>query len=163
MKRYKFNELFKFQKKSKIKAGEGLKEGGKYPFYTSSDKLSKSINTYLFDSESLIFGTGGQASIHYCENPFAVSTDCLVAQPKNEKKLLAKYAYYYLFSNIHILERGFKGAGLKHISKSYIDEILIPVPDKIETQRQIAYVLDKADVVRQQRRASIELLDKLLG
>lgn len=94
MQKVKFKELFSFEKKSKIKAGDGFKLGeGKYPFYTSSDTLSKTLNEFLFKDESLIFGTGGLASIHYCNEKFAVSTDCFVTQTKNDKETFAKFIY----------------------------------------------------------------------
>lgn len=161
MKHVKFENLFQFQKKSKIKAGDGLKLfEGKYPFYTSSDTLTKSINEYLFDNESLIFGTGGQASIHYCNEKFAVSTDCFVTQPKNSKEVFLKYIYYYLSGNIYILESGFKGAGLKHISKDYLQNIQIPLPP-LPQQQKIANILDAADALRQNDKALIAKYDEL--
>lgn len=39
-KRMKFADLFDYENKSSIKAGDGLSEG-EYPFYTSSSILSK--------------------------------------------------------------------------------------------------------------------------
>jgi len=141
----KFDDLFHFQQKSKIKAGDGFKLGeAKYPFYTSSNILTKSINEYLFDVESLIFGTGGLASIHICSEKFAVSTDCFVTQPKDKKEVYSKYVYYYLSGNLYILENGFKGAGLKHISKDYLAKIQIPLPP-LTQQKKIAAILDAAD------------------
>ena len=122
---YKFADVFEFQKKSKIKAGDG-KESGRFPFYTSSSELSKYVDNALFDEESLVFGTGGKASVHFADGKFSVSTDCLVAQVKDEKKIVPKFYYYYLKGNIRILEKGFKGAGLKHISKSFISDIELP-------------------------------------
>ena len=45
MEKVKIKNIFDFQKKSKIKAGDGFKLGeGQYPFYTSSNELTKSIN-----------------------------------------------------------------------------------------------------------------------
>jgi type I restriction enzyme S subunit len=73
----KFDDLFNFAKKSKIKAGDGLKEGI-YPFYTSSATLSKRIDVFQEDRISLIFGTGGQASVHYVDEQFSTSTDCIL-------------------------------------------------------------------------------------
>ena len=161
MKHVKFENLFQFQKKSKIKAGDGLKLlEGKYPFYTSSDTLTKSINEFLFDIESLIFGTGGQASIHYCNEKFAVSTDCFVTQPKNSEEVFLKYIYYYLSGNIYILENGFKGAGLKHISKDYLQNIEIPLPP-LPQQQKIANILDAADALRQNDKALIAKYNEL--
>ncbi len=158
----KFENLFQFQKKSKIKAGDGLKLGeAKYPFYTSSSILTKSINEYLFDVESLIFGTGGLASIHFCNEKFAVSTDCFVTQPKDINIVYSKYVYYYLSGNIYILENGFKGAGLKHISKDYLANLPIPLPP-LEDQKKIAAILDAADVYRQKTKALIAKYDELM-
>ena len=161
MQKVKFKELFSFEKKSKIKAGDGFKLGeGKYPFYTSSDTLSKTLNEFLFKDESLIFGTGGLASIHYCNEKFAVSTDCFVTQTKNDKETFAKFIYYYLSGNMHLLENGFKGAGLKHISKGYIEDLEIPLPD-LKSQQKIAEILDTADQLRQYNKQLIEKYDAL--
>lgn len=156
-----FKTIFNFQKKSKIKAGDGLKLGeGNFPFYTSSNVLTKSLNQYLFEDESLIFGTGGLASIHHCYEKFAVSTDCFVTQPKDTNQTCAKFVYYYLSGNIHILENGFKGAGLKHISKDYLENIEIPMPS-FATQQKIASILDKAVELSQYNQQLIEKYDAL--
>ena len=161
MQKITFKEIFTFDKKSKIKAGDGFKLGeGKYPFYTSSNVLTKSIDEYLFEKESLIFGTGGLASIHHCNEKFAVSTDCFVTQPKDSQQVFSKYVYYYLSGNIHILENGFKGAGLKHISKDYLQNIEIPLPP-LATQQKIAKILDKADELRQYNQQLIAKYDAL--
>ena len=61
----KFSDYFEAQKKSKIKAGDGL-AFGKYKFFNSSNMQTKFYNQALYHSEALIFGTGGNASIHYC-------------------------------------------------------------------------------------------------
>jgi type I restriction enzyme S subunit len=161
MEKVKFKDIFSFEKKSKIKAGDGFKLGeGKYPFYTSSDTLSKTLNEFLFEKESLIFGTGGLASVHHCNDKFAVSTDCFVTQPKDLKSVYAKYVYFYLSGNMHLLENGFKGAGLKHISKVYIEDLEIPLPS-LKTQQKIAAILDKADELRQYNKRLIEKYDAL--
>lgn len=156
---YKFSNVFEFHKKSKIKAGDGKPEG-KYPFYTSSTELNKYVDDYLFDGESLVFGTGGNASVHFAQNKFAVSTDCLVAQ-MNTKDVNPKFVYYYLSGNIHILEQGFKGAGLKHISKAYISEITFPKFSR-KKQDKIVQILDTADNLHQKRKEQLALLDDYL-
>jgi type I restriction enzyme, S subunit len=156
----KFKSLFDFQIKSKIKAGDGLNKG-KYPFYTSSSILKKWINEFQFEDEALVFGTGGSASIHYADSTFSVSTDCLVAMNRKTKDFNIKFVYYYLSSNIQILERGFKGAGLEHISKKYIEDIDIPLPD-LETQNKIVAMLDKAKTILDKREKTIALYDELL-
>lgn len=159
MRTEKFKTLFDFASKSNVKAGDGLDEGN-FPFYTSSSILKKRIDKAQHFDEALIFGTGGSASVHFAGEPFATSTDCIVAITKHED-LNAKFVYYYLFGNIHLLERGFKGAGLKHISKKYIENLDIPILP-IETQNKIIAVLDKAASIIAKRRTAIEIIDELL-
>lgn len=162
MKFVKFSQILDFQKKSHIKAGDGLKNGS-FPFFTSSPVLSKYVDSFQFETPSLIFGTGGSASVHICEKPFSVSTDCLVAQLKSGAvhKFEIKFVHYYLVGNFRILEKGFKGAGLKHISKGYINDIDIPeLP--IEEQKRIVKILDEADALRQKRKQAIVFLDDYL-
>lgn len=155
MHKVRFSELFDFQKKSSRKSGDGLIIG-KYPFFTSSSQLSKFTNTpdYKLDN-ALIFGSGGSASVHHVTDSFSTSADCFVVTKKVNIEILLKFAYYYLSGNIHILEEGFKGAGLKHISKAYIQEIKMPLPPLAEQQRIVA-ILDAADSLRQKDQQLVE-------
>ncbi len=155
----RFGDLFDYENKSKIKAGEGLAVG-EYPFYTSSSVLSKFLDDYTFDKTSLIFGTGGNASIHYCESPFSVSTDCLVVFAKDETICFPKFVFYYLFGNINLLEEGFKGAGLKHISKGFINDLGIPLPP-LPIQKRIAEILDAADALKRKDQELLKKYDEL--
>lgn len=136
----KFSTLFQFEPKSNIKAGAGL-DKGKYPFYTSSTILTKKIDVAQYKGNSIVIGTGGQPSVHYASIPFSTSTHCVVVTPKT-KEINPRYVYYFLKNNMHILQKGFRGAGLKNISKSYLDQIEIPVIS-LEEQNRIVWVLDK--------------------
>lgn len=146
------------QKKSILKAGQGL-DIGKYAFFTSSTNQTKYINEYNYEQEALIFGTGGKANIHYCNEPFGTSTDCLVFYKKNNVNL--KLLYYFLSANIYLLEAGFKGAGLKHISKEYILNLKIDIPE-IEIQNHIVAVLDKINILIKQKKIQLGYLDKIV-
>lgn len=154
----KLGDILFQQPKSKIKAGEGL-EKGTYRFFTSSNIQTKYIDTYQYDGPALIFGTGGSASVHYCEEKFATSTDCLVFYAYEE--YLLRTIYYYLSGNIEILEKGFKGAGLKHISKQYILDVDFLVPS-FEKQRKIVDTLDKINDLIAKRKQQLEKLDLLV-
>lgn len=123
----KLRELLLPQAKSKIKAGDGLSEG-KYKFFTCSPIQNKFYNTATYNRPSLIFGTGGNASIHYCDEPFSTSTDCLVMYGVAGANL--ELIYQYLHTNLYVLQAGFKGAGLQHISKDYILDIEIDLPNE---------------------------------
>lgn len=158
-KKVKFGDLFEFQKKSNIKAGDGLKSGN-YPFFTSSADQSKYRNEFCFEQPGLIFGTGGNASVHFCKGNFSASTDCLVAKPINGN-VDPEFIYYYLKGNIHLLEAGFKGAGLKHISKEYISNIDVPIPELL-IQKKVKEILLKADSLRRKDQQLLAKYDELL-
>ena len=149
-----------FAPKSSIKAGEG-KSDGKYKFFTSSNEQTKYIDNCEYEFPALVFGTGGNASVHYCDTPFSTSTDCLVFfTTKSEIDL--RSIYRYLSGNMYLLEEGFRGAGLKHISKKYIStEIFVPLLD-LDIQRQIADVLDRVNLLISQRKKQLEQLDLLV-
>ena len=154
-----FQEAFKYNLKTKHKAGEGLEKGA-YRFFTSSPMQSKFLNEYTFKGEYLILGTGGLPSVHYCNDAFATSTDCFVVNT-DVRDIHVKFVFYFLKSNIAILGRGFRGAGLKHLSRQYLDKIQIPKPP-LETQKKIVAVLEKAEKLMQLREEADKLTDELL-
>ena len=153
-------DIFEFQSKSKNKASVGTKSGN-YKFYTSSPIQNKYIDDSDLDGEYLIFGTGGNASIHYCNEKFSTSTDCFVVN-LTDNSIITKYVFYFLKGNIHLLESGFKGAGLKHISKRYLQKIKIAIPTDKKIQKKIVAILDKAEKLKGWRREADELTDELL-
>lgn len=121
-----FEQAFKWKEKSKIKSGDG-KSIGKYKMFVCSDTEIKHYDKYLESGESLVFGTGGKASCHFVNEPFAYSTDCFVAQRKSDNTI-SKFYYYYLRRNrLGELQSTFAGSGLQHTSKKKIDKILVPI------------------------------------
>lgn len=158
MEKVKLGDIFEYLPKSKFKAGDG-KEKGKYKFFTSSNIQNKFIDEFLYDGEYLIFGTGGKASINYCNEKFSTSTDNFVV--KVRKDFSTKLIYLYFKNDMEKLEKGFKGASIKHISKEYINQLMIP---KYDCQQQLNIVnkLDKVQEVIDIRKKQIEQLGELI-
>jgi type I restriction-modification system DNA methylase subunit/restriction endonuclease S subunit len=129
-------EICKFLPKSKRQASYGEKQG-EYPFYTSSQNCNKYCNEYDYEDECLIIGTGGNANIKH-SSKFSCSTDNFVIKIIGQS---TKYIYYYLLINIEVLQKGFVGVGIQHISKEYINNIKIPIPS-LERQQEIVKYLD---------------------
>lgn len=144
-------EIASFLPKSKKQASFGLQEG-LYPFYTSSQSCTKYCQSYDYEDECLIIGTGGYANIKYSKQ-FSCSTDNFIIKIIGEH--LIKYIYYYLSMNIEILQKGFKGVGIKHISKDYIRNIKIPIPP-IEKQNEIVKYLENNNNLIKQLEKQIE-------
>lgn len=158
-KEVELKDLFIFESKSGRKAGEGS-EKGKYKFFTSSSQQSKFIDEYNFEGEHLIFSTGGRAGIHYCNEKFSASNDCFVVRVIN--KVITKYIYYFLSERIYILEEGFKGAGLRHLSRNYLSGIKIIYPEEKEIQKQIVSILEKVEKLKEKREHANNLTKEYL-
>ena len=161
MRKAKLKDLFDYLPKSKVKAGDGLEEG-MYPFYTSSENQTKYLNEYQHGPGCLVFGTGGKASVHFTTCHFSTSTDCIAIKSRQEIEIDAEYVFQYFKGNMQVLENGFKGAGLKHISKAYLSDIQIPYPEDIDDQRRIAHLLGKVEGLIAQRKQHLQQLDDLL-
>ena len=155
----KIRDICKYGMKSKIKAGDGL-DKGKYKFYTSSSACSKYLNIAQFEEPGIIMGTGGNATLHYSEGDFSVSTDCVVLFPNSNVN--SKYLYYFFKKNMKVLEAGFKGAGLKHTSKKYIDEIDMVYIPEVPVQLEVVKTLDKVSNIIDNRLEQLCELDMLI-
>ena len=147
--------------KSHIQASNG-QSIGEFPFFTSSQNQNKFLDQYLFDSEYIIMGTGGVASIHYYNGKFAVSTDCIVLDI--EDKYYTKFVYYFLKAHQKIIDDlGFEGSGLKHLQKDFLFNLKInDIP--LNEQQRISNYLDnqivKYDAIITKNKELINLLEE---
>ena len=155
----RIDDICTYAPKSGIKAGEATKDG-QYMFFTSSEDESKRYTDYQYDGEGIIMGTGGNATLHYYNGKYAVSTDCIVLNP--DDRIRCKYLYYFFRANMPILEAGFKGAGLKHTNKKYIGSITIPPIPPVDEQDRIIEVLDRISGIINARNLEMTALDDLI-
>ena len=133
----KLGEICEFLPKSKRQASFG-KDSGKYKFFTSS-LSTKYCDEADYKNEHIIIGDGGLANINIGSN-FSCSDHNYILKSTQEN-ILNKYIYYYLYSNLHIIESGFKGTTMKNVAKSYIQDLQIPIPP-LSIQQQIVEALD---------------------
>ena len=156
----RLKDFLSVQAKSKTKAGEGLAKGT-YKFFTSSPIQSKFVDSWQYNAEALVFGTGGNASVHYVDDKFSTSTDCLVMTNRKPQEVNLKCVYYFLLGNLHLLAAGFKGCGLQHISKDFILDIGIDLPEK-SIQDKIVTVCDLLAGMMSNQKKQLEMLDDLV-
>ena len=79
-----------------------------------------------YKKETIIIGSGGNPVIHMDIN-FSCSTDNHLLKSKNNN--IKNYWIYYLLKSVPtLLENGFIGTTIKHISKSYLQKLKIPIP-----------------------------------
>lgn len=147
----KINDLFVIQTNSKLKANEG-KKVGQYPFYTSGEEI-KYLDTFQFNTQGLIIGKGGNPNWRFAKGMFSMSTDCCLLTAKQESVDI-EYVYYYLCAIPIVIQRLYKGVGIKHISLADIKNIEIEYPP-IEVQRTIVSVLSFLDAIIKKRQISV--------
>lgn len=114
-------DLFDFLPKPLRPASCGQKEG-MYPFFTSSNNVDKFLNFYDYDGEFLIIGDGGKGNCKYYNGKFSASDHNHILKPLKETncKLIR---YFLMKEDYKILNEGFKGVGIKNVSKTYIKNI----------------------------------------
>lgn len=147
----KLNDLFVIQTNSKLKAKDG-KMKGQYPFYTSGEEI-KYLETFQFNTRGLIIGKGGNPNWRFANGMFSISTDCCLLTAQQESVDI-EYVYYYLCAFPTVMQRLYKGVGIKHISLSDIKNIEIEYPT-IEVQKTIVSVLSFLDAVIKKRQISV--------
>jgi len=92
----------------------------------------------------------------------AVNEHLFILRIKKDK-LEPNFLFYFLFSGIgqSLIMRGFHGSAQGGITKSFIDNIRIPVLD-LSVQRKIASILEKAESTKQKRQEAIRLTNEFL-
>jgi len=150
----KLGDICEFLPKSKRNASFG-KEKGKYNFYTSSDKVQK-CDVADYESESLIIGDGGIANIKI-DTKFSCSDHNHIIQTKNNK-----YFYHFIKSSMAFLSDGFKGSVLKNISKSYLNNLQIPIPKSPAKISEWVEKISKPYDEKNTKQAKIQELEKLI-
>lgn len=132
------------------------------PFYTSSSVQERYYETPTHFGPALIIGAAGSANVHYCEGPFAVTKSCYVLTLKNEaaSRFDLEFIYYYLHSNIRILELGFQGVGVKQLPRNYVAELMIPEL-LLARQHKVIDILKRLQTIIHKNEESISKLDKI--
>ena len=120
------------------------KENGKYIFYTGGANNILYADNYDCDKLTIIINrTNGNGRCNiFIDNMFSCATQTILFRGKNND-IETKYIYYYLSSNINILEDGYIGANHKNISIEYVQQITIPIP--YQSQQEIVQKLDQND------------------
>lgn len=137
----RLGDFIKYKPKSKIKAGNG-KASGKYPLFNSSGEQTLWIDEAVYSGESLIIPTGGKAAVHYYNGNCSATTDNFVLSCTSDMR--TKFLYLYFISEIEILQKGFKGSGLEHLSKDYLESLMLKLPD-FNSQDKLIYLLDQSN------------------
>ncbi|MGI8091843.1 N-6 DNA methylase [Campylobacter coli] len=131
--------------KSKIKVKEAKENiTGKYPFFTSGTNIYR-YDEYLIEGKNIFLSTGGNAIVQFYNGKSSYSTDTYALKSNNENYIDTYFLYILLkqlenFINCFL----FKGSGLKHLQKTELKSLKIPLPP-LEIQKQIVAECEKVE------------------
>lgn len=109
-------------------------------FVVSSLNMKK-CNEADFEEEAICIGDWWSANIHYLNWKFSVSDHVYKLNNLDSSKVLLKYVYYVVSKNLSVIEKWFQWQGLKNVSKSFLQNLEIPLPP-LEVQEKIVAELD---------------------
>lgn len=135
----KLGEITTFIPSTKFKTSEGLLEG-EFRFYASSqDKVLYTNAPHIRNLLCIILGNGGAFNIHIDSN-FTPSKHVTALHP-NDQNIVAKYLYYYIRANKHLLSDLFNGVAIKWMNRVSISNIEIVLVNR-EKQLEIVSQFD---------------------
>ena len=157
-------EVCNIIKGDKKKSKDG-KDNGLYPLYYCSILGNLYLDTFDYTGEGIIINKtngSGKAMVYYGSNKYNVGETTIHFKSKINE-LQTKYIYYYLFHNIELLQKYYKGANQKSIVEEDLFKIKIPIPS-LERQQEIVIYLDfiyeKANKTSNEKIAELKQLNE---
>lgn len=151
-------DLFVFLPKSKRSASYGKLEG-KYPFFTSPNTIDKYVDEPDYNGSYLIIGDGGTGNCKYYDGEFSASDHNYIMFPKKGTNPHC-VQYFLAKDNFQVLNEGFKGIGIKNVSKAYIENIDYRHNQKF-SEDYICQTLGKIEELINKELSVLTLLDEL--
>ena len=127
------------------------KSSGNYKFHTGGVRTDLYVDEYDIEDMYIIQNrTNGSGKCNlFLDKKFSLAKQTMVYRANNKNEITTKYIYYYLSSNIDILEKGFIGANHKNISHEYLENLKIPVPSLEKQKEIVAYCDYNCNLIKQ--------------
>jgi type I restriction enzyme, S subunit len=106
------------------------------------------------DGEVVAIPWGGNPNVQYFKGKF-LTADNRIAVSNDTNILDTKFLYYFLQSQLLLLESFYRGSGIKHPSMAHVLDIKIPVPP-LPIQQEIVKILDAFRKLEAELEAELE-------
>ncbi|MGV8131833.1 MAG: restriction endonuclease subunit S [Candidatus Pacearchaeota archaeon] len=122
---------------------------------------------YLVSNGDFLIGMDGEFRIHQWRSDKALLNQRVCKLIFDGGKIIPKYLYYLVGKKLKQIEDKTSFVTVKHISIKQILNIFIKIPFRngqpdLETQKEIASILEKAEALKEKRKKSLNLLDEYL-
>ncbi|MEG6590492.1 restriction endonuclease subunit S [Paenibacillus barengoltzii] len=130
-----------------------------------NDKNIKMVNridngVYVTSNDVLIAWDGANAGTFGYNLTGIIGSTLAVLRPRDSNNYIP-YIAKFLRSKSLFLRENCTGATIPHIQKKVLEDIEVPLPS-FEQQKEIAYILDKAEAIIDKRKQAIAKLDELV-
>lgn len=135
------------------------KESGKFRFHTGAESTKLyTDNPDIDDLVIIVNRTNGSGKSHiFLDSKCSVAGQTITFSCRDDTT--TRYVYYYLRSNIKVLEDGYVGANHKNLTIQYVNDMKIPLPS-LERQQQIVEAIDGWAGLAQQEEVALKILEK---
>lgn len=120
--------------------------GGRFPFFTCSP-VTLGINSFAFDTEAVILAgnnANGVFATKHFSGKFNAYQRTYVIEPLDRAQTSCKYLFYVISDLVGHLKDLSVGSATKFLTKTILNDLLIPLPSK-SAQDQIAAFLSALD------------------
>jgi type I restriction enzyme M protein len=151
--------------KGEKKRSKDGKDSGLYPLYYCSILGNLYLDTFDYTGEGIIINKtngSGKAMVYYGSNKYNVGETTIHFKSKINE-LQTKYIYYYLFHNIELLQKYYKGANQKSIVEEDLFKIKIPIVSfdkQQETVEYLDFLYEKANKTSNEKIMELKELNK---
>ena len=149
---------------TKIRTGKldanASSSNGEYPFFTCS-KEPLHIDSYSYDCECVLVAGNGDLNVKYYNGKFDAYQRTYIIEDNGSGQLYMPYLYYFMDSYVEELRKLSIGGVIKYIKLENLTDALIELP-KVENQKVIVNILDKAKCFLTYRQQQLQKLDDLV-
>lgn len=121
-------------------------DNGKYPFFTCAREELR-IDSYSYDCDAILIAGNGDLNVKHYKGKFDAYQRTYILTLLDESRVNIRYLYFYLETYVERLRDLSIGGVIKYIKLGMLTDALVPLPP-LETQKQIAAILEKADQLR---------------
>jgi type I restriction enzyme S subunit len=142
-------------------ATEYGKDSGKFRFHTGAESTKLyTDHPDIDDCVIIVNRTNGSGKSHiFIDSKCSVATQTITFSCRED--ITTQYVYYYLKSNIKVLEDGYVGANHKNLTIQYVNDIQIPLPS-LEKQQEIVEQIDFYTQMAHTEEQSLKILEKIV-
>ena len=149
---------------TKIRTGKldanASSSNGEYPFFTCS-KEPLCIDSYSYDCECVLVAGNGDLNVKYYNGKFDAYQRTYIIEDNGSGQLYMPYLYYFRNSYVEELRKLSIGGVIKYIKLGNLTDALIELP-KINNQKAVVNILNKAKCVLTYRQQQLQKLDELV-